>query len=184
MKKTLRFLSIGLMAFGLMFTQSCDKCKDVECQHTGTCDKGVCTCPPNAEGELCETCKTGYEGDDCGTLMADKYVGTWTDSGSDDCATSSYSVTITKSSTTVDKILIANFGKYGCSGSWPTVEATVNGTQVTIASQSFCTGDQFTVSGSGSITSSGNQITLSYTGNKPPSDGTGTYSCNVTFTKQ
>lgn len=160
MKKTLRFLSIGLMAFGLMFTQSCDKCKDVECQHTGTCDKGVCTCPPNAEGELCETCKTGYEGDDCNTEMRKKFLRTAA-SVSEVCGSNNYTYnTDIVAGSAINEIKIKNVGNYNCTSGDYYVVATVNGSNLTIASQSVCA---TTFSGSGSYSATNSKVTVTYT---------------------
>lgn len=180
MKKAIKFLSIGLMAMGLLFTQSCDKCKDVECQHTGTCDKGVCTCPTNATGELCETCNTGYEGDDCATEMRTKFVGTYkyNESASTSCGVTDWPVTISTSSTAIDKIIINGFGAYGCSGVNINVDATVSGSNVTVIAGSFCSGGVEIKSGSGSF--SNGVLTVNYTANT----GSGDFSCSGTYTKQ
>lgn len=182
MKKfTISTLSAGLMIFAavaVMNLTSCnpDPCKEETCNDHGT--------PTEVDKKTCECeCGTGYEGEKCETKMTAKFIGSYT--VTDGCTSvGTYSVSVSSSSSTVDKILITNFGLYGCSGSWPTIEATVDGNDITIESQSFCSaGDVFTVSGTGTMNSSGSTITLTYSGVRPTSDGGGSYSCNVSMAK-
>ena len=176
MRKIGLFLTVALFCFGTMtMMQSCSKpCKDDPCGENGACveDGKDYTC----------TCNTGYEGELCDVKMVTKFLGSY--SASDDCTGADYNGTVTASGSTVDKILISNFGKYGCSPDWPTIEATVSGTDLTIIDYTGgCTGDEFTLKGTGSINSSGTVITINYNGNAPPSIG-GTYSCTATLTLQ
>ena len=171
-------VALSLFTAGTIFTiNSCkkDPCKDEKCNDVGT---------PSADGDKCKcACNAGYEGEKCETKMVTKFVGSY--NVTDNCTSSgTYPITITASSSTVDKILISTFGTYGCAGSYPTVEATVNGNDITIASQSFCTSDAYTVSGSGSMNASGTSLSISYNGTKPPSMSGGSYSCTATCAKQ
>ncbi|MFI4963030.1 MAG: hypothetical protein ACHP6H_04135 [Legionellales bacterium] len=81
------FLTIGTFC-AVLYNSSCtkDKCKDVTCQHGGTCSGGNCTCT------------TGYEGTNCETKSRDKFVGTYT--GSEICTvgTDNYSIVLSAGS--------------------------------------------------------------------------------------
>lgn len=73
MKKTLCFV-MAILSITVMITfQSCDKCRDTNCQNGGTCDDGICDCPPGYSGANCEiepctyvqwtgtgSCQSGY----------------------------------------------------------------------------------------------------------------------------
>jgi hypothetical protein len=148
----------------VMFFNACtsDPCKDVNCGVNGNCVDGNCVC------------STGYEGVDCSIKSADKFVGTW--NGTDVCTQNySYTATITESSTEADKILITNFGGFGPS---VVINATVSSTTFSVASQTFGT---VTISGSGSISSDGKTITITYTANDTAGGNT---TCNGTWAKQ
>jgi len=132
----------------VMFFNACtsDPCKDVTCLNGGTCVSGTCDCA------------TGYEGTDCSTISRDKFTDTWT--VNEDCSLSapaSYIVSISNG-TGITDVLISNMWDAFTNS----VAATVNGNTITIASQEP-DNDGFTVSGSGSISSDGNTITMSYT---------------------
>ena len=75
--------AITLLSFSAVLNTSCNKsensdpnvnnsvtgndpCKDVKCQNGGTCKNGKCICP------------SGYEGDNCERLIAQKFTGNWT----------------------------------------------------------------------------------------------------------
>jgi hypothetical protein len=141
MKNLKSALAILVMAFGLMITQnSCrDPCKDVECNN-GVCEEGTCKCD------------AGYEGTNCETAVRTKFLGTYAFSENCNTGQDSYTVTITTVDADIQKIRISNIYDAGLS-----TEATVSGTSLTIASQSF---GLATISGSGSI--SGSNLTLSY----------------------
>ena len=58
---------ITLGSFTAILYTSCqqNKCNGIVCAYQGTCNNGVCTCLP------------GYEGPQCETVNADRYVDTW-----------------------------------------------------------------------------------------------------------
>jgi hypothetical protein len=141
MKNLKNVVAILAMAFGLMITQSActDPCKNVECNF-GTCEEGTCKCD------------VGYEGTNCDAAVRTKFLGTYAFSENCNTGQDSYTVTITTVDADIQKIRISNIYNAGLA-----TEATVSGTSLTIASQSFGTA---TISGSGSI--SGSNLTLSY----------------------
>lgn len=153
-----------------------DNCEDEDMCETGTlvCLNGG-TCANNA----CN-CAAGYEGDSCETLSRTRFIGDFT--ADDNCTGSDYSVEIIASSVSGadDRIVLKGFGKYLCNGQAPDVVATVEETTLTIASQTFCTGNEFTIDeGTGIISSDEITINLTYktTFNAPQE------TCTVTLTR-
>ena len=134
-----------------------DPCKDVTCNNGGTCTDGTCICA------------TGYEGTNCDTEMRAKFIGNYNITESCTSGTDTYSCAVTTSSTGVANISFSNLYNGGVS-----VSGTVNGTAVTIASQSLATA---TISGSGVISTTG-VITLTYT----VSVGGNSDTCTMTMT--
>jgi hypothetical protein len=114
--------------------------------------------------------------------MRTKFLGTfkYNESSSAGCGGfSDWATSIAISSASVEKILITGFGAFQCAGNDIIVEATVDGTNLTVVSnQSFCSGAIVIVSGTGTI--SGNTITISYTYNL----GAGDVTCSGTYVKQ
>ena len=165
--KKVSLLGIALLTFigvgTITLFNACedDPCKDVTCVN-GACVDGSCDCDP------------GWEGSDCSEKSADKYVGTW--DGLDVCTSGNYTftATISASSTADDGILITNFGGFGTS---VVVNATVDGDSFTVPSQVF---GAVTISGSGTLTSDGLTINVSYTAN----DGSTSDVCAGTWSKQ
>ena len=178
---------LGAATFGL--TSCGDDCKDVTCNNGGTCVEGVCECPDNYFGDACDVqcvegtfsanvceCNDDYEGDACDILSREKFLGAFSvaevcGSGSDN-----YSTTITESSSDESIILISNF--YNVFDN--PVRATVNGSEITIASQTP-DNDLFSVSGSGSINASESQVTISFSVTYP---GISPDNCTSTYQKQ
>lgn len=151
---------LGVAAIATMGMTSCDTdaCADVDCGEYGTCLEGDCVCD------------AGYEGVNCDTQERAEFIGTYNVNESCTSGSYTYSITVTESSTGVAAIIITNFGDYGVN-----VAGTVNGNNVTIASQTLGGG---TFSGSGQI--SGNILTLTYN----VTAGTSTDDCTMTCTKQ
>lgn len=167
----LNLVLVCCLALGVMTFASCesDPCEDV------TCVNGTAV----ASGDNCNCdCDAGYEGDDCTTLSRTKFVGTYT--VADACSESgagTYTVTITASSTEVDKVLISNFwGAYSNN-----VIATVDGNTLTIANQDPDS-DGYPVSGTGTYSATNNTITVNYTVTETASGDTDV--CQATYTKQ
>lgn len=150
MKKMKIFSLSALSALALstmLFFSSCtpDPCKDVTCLNNGTCNDGNCECV------------TGYEGTDCGTEVRAKFLGPY--SVTDGCSASgaaTYSININKSNTEINVVLISNFWNLFANN----VKATVNGTNLTIATQEP-DNDGYKVTGNGTI--NGNTLTINYT---------------------
>jgi hypothetical protein len=156
---------ISTLALGtVLFFASCtkDECKDVTCDNGGVCTAGVCDCA------------TGFEGTNCETKMNAKFVASY--NGSDVCSSGpyTYTATIAASSTIANGLVINNFGGFGSSF---TATATVDGSNVTIPSQTV---SGLTISGSGTLNSDATNLQLTYTA----FDGTDTDNCTSTWTKQ
>lgn len=196
--KKFNLLFVALIgASTLTFTSCTDECKDVVCDNGGTCDEetGACVCPDTFFGESCETecvngtyangscgCEVGFEGAACTVVSSDKFIASY--NVVDDCVTSEYTASITRSSTNGNaNVLINEFGAYVCNGEVPTLTATVSGSDITIPEQTFCPGStsEFTVQGSGSINDSEMVLSINYSGQTP--GATGTYNCTATLTK-
>lgn len=158
-------LTIG--AFSVVTYTSCskDNCKDVVCKNGGTCNSTDGSC----------TCKTGYEGTDCGTLSRDKFVGSW--SGVDNCSnpTSTVTVTLTVATSTNDiQALVTNPGGFGGT-------ITITGTMTSANVLSFTSqtvGAGITLTGTMTWNSS-NSMTFAYNA----TDATGTQTCSGSYTK-
>ena len=139
---------IALSTF--FFYQSCtpDPCKDVVCNHGGTCATGTCTCP------------TGYEGTDCGTLSRAKFLKVWSVSTNSCVSPAGWQTTISAGTGDLDLVL-GNFSDLLCGGQGLSVNAVMTGsTTFNIPSQTLCSG-AITISGSGTI--NGNQVNTTYT---------------------
>lgn len=151
------FLTVGIFSSAVFTSCNQDKCKDVVCQHGGTCTDGSCTCP------------SGYEGANCQTLSRDKFIGVYV--GTEVCTvgTDAYSITC---STNTDELKFNIQNLYNQS---LTAIASASGNAFTIPNQTVGAG--VTASGSGTIT--GNTITITYTVN----DGVVSNTCTFTGTK-
>lgn len=67
------YVPFVLFTFSIVFYQACkkkqsatDPCAAVTCYHSGTCSGGMCSC------------RTGYEGTYCDSLVKNKFTGEWT----------------------------------------------------------------------------------------------------------
>ncbi|MEN9522945.1 MAG: EGF-like domain [Bacteroidota bacterium] len=146
---------IKLFAFAVMtvlsvasvtYLNSCkkDPCKDVVCNNGGTCVDGNCSCA------------TGYEGTNCDAEMRTKFIVSST-SFTEACnGGSTYNITISKG-TSISDVIIENLGNYACTSGSYTVKATVDGTNLTIPSQTVCS---TVFSGTGTITNG--KVSISY----------------------
>lgn len=131
-----------------------------------------------------KTCDAGYEGSDCKTEMRAKVLtngGTATyNVTNNSCATSgaTWQSTITPASNVIN-LLLSNFGHLVCGSGSINVNATIDGTTITIPSQTVCTA---TISGTGIVTTSstGTVISITYTYTVP---GGASGSCSETWSK-
>ena len=128
-----------------------DKCKDVVCQNDGTCVEGTCDCAP------------GYFGNFCASSMAGSYSAAENGSSSG-AATFVAGVTFTGSTASFSNFYGVFVNK---------VNATIDGTTITIASQEP-DADKFFVSGSGTITTNAaGKVIISITYTVIQKDGSG-----------
>src|ERR1043165_3643326 len=138
---------LGMIAFvTVMFFNACtsDPCKDVICQNGGNCSSGTCVCT------------AGYEGTNCEIESRTKFFGTY--SAHDVCDTSNfnYNPIIATSSTGVTSVIVTNPFAVGVT---VTVTATIDGSTITIPTGS--SGNGYTFSGSGTLSSDEKTITWS-----------------------
>jgi hypothetical protein len=186
--KKINLLFVALLGAMTLTLTSCDDCKDVTCENGGTCAEGVCECPADYYGDMCEVhcvngsyasgacgCEAGYEGDACDVEsradMLAKYGVT------DNCSASgqsTYECTIASSSIAVDGVLIGNFWGVFVND----VKGTVSGDKITIAEQDPDS-DGYKVSGSGTIT--GTTFDFSYSIIDPAGE---VDNCTGTWTKK
>ncbi|MEX0967925.1 MAG: hypothetical protein WD077_11850 [Bacteroidia bacterium] len=168
--KSLMLILVFGFGFALTGCEN-DPCEDVVCQNGGLATE--------VGDDDCECdCAAGYEGEECATVSADKFVGMF--EGSDDCTGASYPVEITKSGTDETIIRIENLGEFTCPNDY-NVEASVDGNTLTIAEQTFCT-NIYTLSGSGSI--EGNTLTIEYTVSYDDGGTIVTETCEVIMLRQ
>jgi len=169
-----------------------DPCENVTCQNGGVCQDGNCKCNPPWEGPRCEvkkdpcenvTCQNGgtcqdgnckcnlpWEGSRCEVDARDKFVGSWR--GTINCGDGPEEevLSITKSSTTPDLIIIEGVidGQLTSSSEFRVPSQTVN-----------VDGIGVTISGRGNL--NGNQLTLTLTSTV---QGGGTFTCTGIYNKQ
>jgi hypothetical protein len=136
--KTLRIVGLAMALFGALTLQSCkkDPCKNVTCQNGGTCQDGNCRCSLPWEGSKCEV------------DARDKFVGSWR--GTTNCGGGPEEdvFSITKSSTTANRIIIEDiYGELTSSSTFdiPTQTVNVDGTAVTVSGRGNLNGNQLTL---------------------------------------
>lgn len=91
------FFALGSLSMMLYTACTKDRCRDINCLNGGTCNDGLCECPPgwagpNCEIDACSTlacanggtcyegsciCPVGYEGTQCETESRTKFIGIW-----------------------------------------------------------------------------------------------------------
>ncbi len=144
---------LTLGAFGAITYTACnkDECKGVQCNNGGTCVSGTCQCT------------TGYEGPNCSTLMTAKFIKTWTAPSDQNVASgvklNPYTCIIVQG-TTLNSVVIGtgfydNFFQH-------TINGTVNGTTLTVPTQSPDGTANYSVSGSATYNTNGS-LTWTYT---------------------
>jgi len=175
--KLSKMLMVALALFtGVATFTSCedDPCDDTICNNGGLCVEGNCDCAD------------GYSGATCDDLDRDVVLGTggssiW-DVDNEICngnASPAYDVTMTAPSASEVELRLANFWNVFTNS----VEATVNGSEIAIASQDP-DNDGFLVEGTGTLSQDGNSITWNYKitdSNSTPNDVS---SCNATWNRQ
>ena len=136
--RKLRIIGLTIALFGALTLQSCkkDPCKNVTCQNGGTCQDGNCRCSLPWEGSKCEV------------DARDKFVGSWR--GTTNCGGGPEEdvFSITKSSTTANRIIIEDiYGELTSSSTFdiPTQTVNVDGTAVTVSGRGNLNGNQLTL---------------------------------------
>jgi hypothetical protein len=125
--------------FGALTLQSCkkDPCRHVTCQNGGTCQDGNCRCSLSWEGSRCEV------------DARDKFVGSWR--GTTNCGGGPEEevLSITKSSTTANRIIIGDgfYGELTSSNTFdiPAQPMNVDGTAATIYGRGIIYSNELTV---------------------------------------
>ena len=181
MSKKLFLLPALLLGAMVLFAPACgedDPCADKDCG-SGICDlDGNCNCDP------------GYEYDAeglCNVVSRDKFVGNYTvnETCSNSGTATPYPVGITAGASITEVALSGFYGPVSGGGFVAAVQATINGSEITIERQEP-DNDNFFVEGSGSIDASKTPVVITIT--YKVTDETGatvvTNQCNnVTFTK-
>ena len=173
MKKMKMYLMVAILGVASLSVglTSCttDKCADVVCLNGGLCDtEGDCECSVYYSGANCEI--PYFVGPN-----SNSSIYSFSDQGGTACGNYTGNMTVTRSSVDSNKLIITNLGGFGTS---TTVNATTNGSQLTIASQAIWGATGNTISGSGTFTDG--VISGSYTNN----DGVTTCTYSFTWTKQ
>ncbi len=165
MSKKLFLLPALLLGAFLMFTPACgdsNACKDVDCGTNGTCFSGDCVCDDGYE--------IGASGK-CDTESRVKFYGSYNVSETCGGPADTYASGI-QAGSSITEVKITNFGNSGLN-----VNATINGDQLTVPSQTLSIGGgSVTVTGTGTL--AGNILTLTYAGS-----GSVTFTCTATMTK-
>lgn len=123
-----------------------------------------------------KVCEVGYEGDDCKTLMRDKFVGNWT--GKDICTSGEYPIDLGVERSSVSEInaLVSNPGGFG--GTIRITGTVINSTTLEFTNQDV--GENRTLNGKMTISASGNDLAFSYTVNGDVDDD----SCSGNYSRQ
>ena len=136
---------LTLCVFGIIAYTACkkDPCKNVACNHGGTCSSGNCYCA------------SGYEGTNCENAVNAKFIGNWLVTAA---CQASYVAAITADPISPSQIYISNFASTGTATS---ILASIQSSNiVTIANQRVKGITNTSVSGGGSL--SGGVFSLSY----------------------
>ncbi len=74
-----RLITAVLLLVLLLTGSSCNRaCKDVDCLHGGSCDKGTCDCNFQYGGQFCDSlCPAGYTGEFCNTEIRAQFIRQW-----------------------------------------------------------------------------------------------------------
>jgi hypothetical protein len=136
-------------SFGAVLYTSCDKdkCKDVVCQNSGTCNDGTCTCP------------TGIAGVNCETIFRVSYANTYTGNGTDNLGGTynNFKMVFTASGTDVTKMTLNIKDATGGAVDVPELPIVLSNFSLTnstftITSTSYTSGGvTYTYTGSGTI---------------------------------
>jgi len=129
--------------FVLLLAAGCgkDPCKGIECQNEGNCLEGICECPPEYEGDLCQY------------VAISPYLGTYMVTYEGCFQTSpNHKVAVAEVPGIPESIQLNDLGNYACPNNEPFWVANVSLTGFSIPEQTICADDSFdgyVVSGSG-----------------------------------
>ena len=140
----IRYFSYLLLLVLIVPLQSCDKCRNLDCQNGGECVDGRCECPD------------GYQGETCQQQERDKFIADF--EGQEMCLyTNNPPLVSIASGTEVTEITITGLYRYTTA-----VRAIVDDATFIIPHQDF---GASTIHGSGSLSSTTLTINYAITGN-------------------
>lgn len=162
--------NILLLSLLLIFSVACkpDVCKEVSCLNGGTCEEGVCVCPP------------AFSGPDCSFLIASKFLGNY--DVVYDCSSASQTVAVELiPGENKGRITLRNLGDYACSSDY-LVEASTSGDSLYISNQSVCLSKAYLFSGYGKWKQ--DTLKIHFVVSYDSSPGLTTDVCNVVMIKK
>jgi hypothetical protein len=162
------FLCFAFFAFcALLTTTSCDtRCAYLDCKNSGSCEKGQCYCVD------------GYEGEQCQTVWADKFIGGFQRVNAVDCNLI-FSSDIRQVG--LKKLKIRNLGGFtnvnGCTEY--EVTATLTSSTSFKVDETFC--NNFHITADGIYNETNKKLTINYNCTYHNNTTTETYNCRAVY---
>lgn len=162
------FLSLTFFTFfALVTTTSCDnRCASLDCKNGSYCEKGQCYC------------KEGYEGEQCQTMWAEKFLGNFTTVNAADCNLV-FSSDITQLE--LKKLKIRNLGGFiGINNCMDYgVTATLTSSTTFKIDDTFC--NNFHITADGVYNETTKKLIVSYNCTYQNTPTTQTYNCQAVY---